>query len=341
MKRRKPDVAADPFEESTRPVARRALQLLGARFEFESNHRALLRLVDHAYANLPAHRLTRTTPRIVVRLRLTRPEHSRSRGEPALIQTLSGAGLLCGATGRSDCALISPEERAALIVVSPDMLRYPYHLRYELIEFSVATLAARVQGLVPLHAACFGRAGRGLLLIGASGAGKTTLSLHSLLSGLEFIAEDSLFVAPDTLLATGAANFLHVRRDALHFLPRATAARLERAPVITRRGGARKFELDLRGGRFALAPTPLRIAATVFVTARAAGRGALLRPLERRTLLENLTASQPYASTQANWALFTHRIGGIPAFELRRGGHPAQAIDALRGALEASANPRR
>jgi serine kinase of HPr protein (carbohydrate metabolism regulator) len=55
-----------------------------------------------------------------------------------------------------------------------------YLTRYELIEFAVFTLAQRVQGLVPLHAACVGRAGRGLLLMGGSGAGKSTLALHCL-----------------------------------------------------------------------------------------------------------------------------------------------------------------
>ncbi len=36
--------------------------------------------------------------------------------------------------------------------------------------------------------------------MGDSGAGKSTLSLLCLLAGLEFLAEDSLFVDPDTLL---------------------------------------------------------------------------------------------------------------------------------------------
>jgi len=340
MRRRKPDVAADPFEEATRSRACRTLQLLGARFRFESNSAALLRLVEHAYANLPTHRLAAVPPRMLVRLRLARRGLPPRRGEPARIQTSSGAGWLCGATDTSDCAFVSPEERAALILVSRAMLRYPYHLRYELIEFSVATLAARVQGLMPLHAACFGRTGCGLLLIGASGAGKTTLSLHALLAGLEFVAEDSLFVAPDTLLATGAANFLHLRRDALRFLPRGIVGRIVRAPVITRRGGARKFELDLRTAGFALAAAPLRIVATVFLTARAAGGRALLRPLERRALLDELTASQPYACAQVGWSGFARRIATLPAFELRRGEHPTHAIDALRSVLEVAPGRR-
>ena len=93
------------------------------------------------------------------------------------------------------------------MVVTPRMLRFPYHTRYELIEFAVFTLAARVQRLVALHGACVGRAGRGVLLLGPSGAGKSTVTLQCLIEGLGILSEDSVFVTPDTLLATGVSNF--------------------------------------------------------------------------------------------------------------------------------------
>jgi len=64
---------------------------------------------------------------------------------------LSGPGFLAGAPHSSNFVVLAPAERSALVAVSPQMLRFPYHTRYELIEFAVFTLAARVQGLVPLH----------------------------------------------------------------------------------------------------------------------------------------------------------------------------------------------
>ena len=87
---------------------------------------------------------------------------------------------------------------------SPGLLDWPYHARYELLEFAVFTLAYRGAGLIPIHAACVGRAGRGLLLVGASGTGKSTLATLSALRGLEFLTEDAAFVRPRDLLATGA-----------------------------------------------------------------------------------------------------------------------------------------
>jgi serine kinase of HPr protein (carbohydrate metabolism regulator) len=113
------------------------------------------------------------------------------------------------------------------------MLRHAYHARYELIEFAVYVLAARTQGLVPLHAAAVGPRGRGVLLMGDSGAGKSTIALHCLLQGLEMVSEVGVFVAPEHLLATGIASFLHLRSGALRLLRRhESASRIRGSPII-------------------------------------------------------------------------------------------------------------
>jgi hypothetical protein len=255
------------------------------------------------------------------------------RGGIARIEMLSGAGFLGAATRTADFVALSPEQRAGLIAVSRKMLRSAYHVRYELLEFAVFTLATRVQGLAGLHAACVGRGGRGVLLMGASGAGKSTAALHCLLRGLEFLSEDAVFVAPDSLLATGVANFIHVRRDGLHLVPDAAAALIRRSPVIKRRSGVEKFEIDLRRPEFRLASRPLQIVGSVFMTAESARGGSLASPLRRADLLARLQAAQPYAANQAGWPLFSRRLANLPAFELRRGDHPTDTVVALEKIL--------
>src|SRR5262249_51770642 len=160
------------------------------------------------FAGVPPLRLPQQGKHFRVRLALAPRARRPRRSDAPRIDMLAGAGFLSASTSQSDFAVIAAEQRSALVVLSPRMLRFPYHARYELIEFVVFTLAARAQGLVPLHAACVGEGGRGVLLMGDSGAGKTTAALHCLLQGLEFASEDSVFVTPDTLLATGVANFL-------------------------------------------------------------------------------------------------------------------------------------
>ena len=330
-----PDSDADPFDERT-PTLRENLQLLGARFQFESNSRQLLHLVESAYAGLPRHRLPDAGPRLKVRLQLMSggPQRLRRRLEPPRVTMISGGGFLGGATQGSNFVVMFPKERSALVGISPEMLRFPYHTRYELIEFAVFTLAQRVQRLASLHGACVGRDGRGVLMMGPSGAGKSTVSLQCLLHGLDFLSEDAVFVQPDSLLATGIANFLHVPADSLRWIERHKAAPIRRSPVIRRRSGVKKFELDLRGGRYRLAASPLQICAVVFLSSQSAGTAPLLRPLSKSMLLARLAEEQAYAANQPEWPIFKRSISRLQAFELRRGAHPSEAAEALRALLD-------
>lgn len=153
------------------------------------------------------------------------------------------------------------------------------------------------------------------------------------------LSEDSVFVEPKTMLATGVANFLHVRSDSLRWVARTRdAAAIRKSPVIRRRSGVKKFEVDLRCAAYRLAPTPLKIVATVFLSARGAGNRPLLRPLSKPALLAKLTAGQAYAANQPEWTMFRKNISGLGAFELRRGDHPLEAVEALKALLE---SPRR
>jgi len=335
-----PDLYADPFGERSATMVREPLQLLGGRFQFESNSRQLLRLVDSAYAGLPRHRLSAVVPRLRIRLILRSGARALPRRsvEPAPIAMFSGAGFLGGATDSSDFVIVSPRERAALVVVSPQMVRFAYHTRYELIEFAMFTLAARSQGLTSLHAACVGRAGRGILLMGPSGSGKSTVTLHCLLQGFDFLSEDSVFVEPDTMLATGVPNFLHVRSDSLRWLgPTRDAASIRKSPVIRRRSGVKKFEVDLRRARYRLAASPLKIVAVVFLSPKSAGDRPLLESISRTRMLAKLAAVQAYAANQPQWSAFGKNVSKLDAFELRRGQGPREAVEALRVLLGSAA----
>ena len=343
MNTKVPELFCDPFGERSAVRMHRDIHVLGARFRFESNSEELLRLVDSAYAGLPPHELSRVEQQLRVRLILTSAGRKRASVEPAPLQLLSGAGLLVGATESSNFVVVSPHEPAALVVVSPRMLRFPYLIRYELIEFAVFTLAARVQGLVAMHGACVGRAGRGVLLLGPSGAGKSTVTLQCLIEGLGILAEDSVFITPDTLLATGVSNFLHVRADSLRWITqRRIVAKINKSPIIRRRSGVRKYEVDLRRGDYSLAEHPLKIGAIVFLSAQRAAAG---RPLLKRLLqgkaLPMLVREQAYAANQPPWASFIRTVTRVPFFELYRGQHPSESVAALRQLMESPSRATR
>jgi energy-coupling factor transporter ATP-binding protein EcfA2 len=214
------------------------------------------------------------------------------------------------------------------------MLHHDYHLRYELLEFAVITLAVRALGLVPLHAACVSIRGRGVLLVGASGSGKSTLALNAAAAGLELVSEDSLFVEPHGLHAGSLPNYLYVRSDTpRRLLPAGLARHLARARFIRRRSGVRKRELDLRRAGLAVAGRAPRIVAMILLTARPARAGRLLIRQSASRALARLRAMQAYAAARPEWPRFARRIAQLPCFELRRGAHPVEAIAVLKALL--------
>jgi hypothetical protein len=327
--------ASDPFSEGAAPRLRTRISVLGGDFTAETSDRPLLELAAEAFGGLPQHKLERRPRRFTVRLALTNHAQTWTEGcappPPALN---AGAGLLCATVDAGNFVVVDALRSRALVCISKAMLRHRYHARYELVELAFLTLAARAQSLVPLHAACVGANGHGVLLMGASGAGKSTLSLHALAGGLQLLAEDSAFVALDGPRVTGVPSYLHLAPAALRFLrSKALLQRIERSPTIERRSGARKFEVDLRELGASIAPAPLQLAATVFLSRRAAGPRSALRPLKRAAVLARLRREQPYAAARSNWPAFERSAVAAPAFELRRPEHPDAAIELLRSLL--------
>jgi hypothetical protein len=327
--------AADPFRERERAAFRARLDILGAAFTVESTSAAALQLAIDAFGGLPRHKLT-AMPRHF-RVRFVDSEHSATwpRGAEPPRPTLSAdEDLLCATVDAGNFAVIDIRQARALVSMSRAMLRRPYHARYELIELAMLTLAARGQSLVPLHAACVGSRGAGALLMGGSGAGKSTVALHALAAGMELLAEDSAFVCPDTLLITGTPSFLHVNESATLFLPTCPLlAQIRRSKKITRRSGARKYELDLRRSPAKLAAKPLQLSTIVFLSRRRAARGDALAALGYRALLERLRREQPYAAGLPGWRTFERRIAAVPAYELRRTRHPDDSVQQLLALL--------
>jgi HPr Serine kinase C-terminal domain len=327
------DPHPDPFGERARLPAPTSRQLLGGRFHFTSASAELLRLVHWAYADLPRHAFSARPPNFNVQLVLT---DAASRGAPRQagpeLTFLGGAGLLSVVTGPSSFVTLAPEQGAALVAVSREMLKHPHHVRYELIEFAVFTLAARAQQLIPLHAACVSVHDRGVLLVGESGAGKSTMALHCLQRQLDFVSEDAVFVAAKGLHATGVANFLHIRPDALRWLTRREAGAIRASPSIRRRSGVQKFEIDLRRGDYRLAARPPRLRAVVFLSPRA-GHKALLRPLSGADIRARLRAAQPYAVAQPHWNQFVSSMQDLGGYELRRARYPQEGAETLHELL--------
>jgi hypothetical protein len=326
--------AADPFGERRRPRHRAVHRVLGGRFEFLADEPALLGLAEEAFGGLRARGDGRRERRFRVVLQASGADAS-GPGEVPPMRYFAGAGTIGGVIDAANLALVHCRRAEALVRVGPSLLASRYHARCELLEFAVYTLAARVLRQAPLHAACLGVGGRGLLLTGDSGAGKSTITLVGAAAGLAVLSEDSTLVDPRRLQATGLSSYVHVRADTLRFVTDAALrGRIEASPVITRRSGVKKYEVDLRSGGLPTAVAPLSIRALVFLSARAGGRKPL-RALDADAAIARLAREQPYAVAHDTWPALTARMRRLPAFELRRGGDPQATVTVLRGLLEA------
>ena len=324
---------SDPFGEHERTAFSRTVHVLGGRFEFQGNCRELLDLVDAAYAGLPQQLLSPDAPPFQIRLQLTGDEGIGDRSDPPDARMHGGAGFFGAMMDADNFAIVFPEQRRGLVALSSGLLRrFPYHARYELLEFAVFTLASRAQQLVPLHAGCVAIGGSGALLVGETGAGKSTLALQCMLQGCDFVTEDAAFVDASSLRVVGVANFLHLRADALPWIgDEAVAARVRQSPVIRRRSGVEKFELDLRRSGGVLASAPLVLGSMVFISKEAAApSNQALTRIDPTQMAARLAASQPYAAHLPSWDLFAKRLAHLEGYELKRGLHPRDAAGALR-----------
>jgi hypothetical protein len=329
------DIARDPFGESATRTSRWRARVLGATFEFSSNSRELLSLAQEAFASVPQHRWPRSFRRTLrISLMHVRDGESPSWTTPPKPVLSSGGGLLCGHVDSHNFVVADPCADRALLQVGDAMLKHRDLVRYEMIEFAAITLATRAQGLVSLHAGCVGSGGRGVLLVGSSGAGKSTLALHAAFDGFDFLAEDSVFVQPASMCATGLSAFVHAREDAIRLFDDHESRQVAgRSPLIQRRSGVRKHEIDLRRGRARLAPKPLRIVATVVVSSRHVPGAPPMEPLTSKELKNILRSEQSYAIGQPGWREFEQRLLHAGGYRLNRV-PPSDGVSALRALFE-------
>ncbi len=325
----------DPFAERVRGRHRQRFHALGAILEVEADNARLLALAADAFGSLPRQRLGKHTPRYVLRLRAAAGAGSRFAGSRTHL--ISGAGVLGQVLDGDNYALVSPHLDSALVSISQRLLERADVARYDLIEFAAFTLATRSGGLVPLHAACIGHAGRGALVLGDSGAGKSTLCVRAVAAGFHFLAEDSVLIEPSGLRATGLPTFVHLRCDARAGLSdlRGNEA-IVSSPVIRRRSGVRKFELDMRTGPYCITPQALGLEHVVVLRAQHSGHAPALRRLAPAQLRRELTRTQPYAAGLPGWPAFLRRITGLPGYELHRGAHPDDSVAELQRLFDRS-----
>lgn len=157
------------------------------------------------------------------------------------------------------------------------------YLRYHFLD-AMALLLVEALYLTPVHAACVVFQGRGVLLCGESGAGKSSLSFACARRGWTFVSDDASFLVRgrNHRVVVGNPHCLHLRESAKELFPD-----LRTQSLVPRTNGELAFELPTATIPAVLTAPQAPVDFLVFLNRQPSGP-ASLRPyskeLARRSL---------------------------------------------------------
>ena len=128
--------------------------------------------------------------------------------------------LFCVVSDAHNFAIADRQAWFASIWVSQKTAAHHAWLRWFYIEALAYHLLSQ-RYLVAAHAACIARQGRGVLLCGQSGSGKSTLSFACARAGWTYVADDCIWLLPDSThpVGIGAPQRARFRHDASGIFP--------------------------------------------------------------------------------------------------------------------------
>jgi hypothetical protein len=100
--------------------------------------------------------------------------------------------LLMGVADSDNYSVVDLETLHAQVSIARTALAYPMYAEWFLFSAPLVCISTRLA--TPIHGACVGRRGRGVLLCGESGAGKSTLAYACARAGWTFTSDDATMV---------------------------------------------------------------------------------------------------------------------------------------------------
>ena len=177
------------------------------------------------------------------------PLSVKFRVEPDLrsIRTLPSAphhefkdGKLILSAGPENVLLADLKRGCAIGRISESSVRCQQYFRYHFLEGAVLSLIC-AQHCTPIHAACIEAEGKGMLLCGDSGEGKSTLAFASARSGCVYISDDASYLVfgSKSPLVVGNCHSVRFRPSAKELFPEIAGF-----PVTPRAAGKPSIEAD-------------------------------------------------------------------------------------------------
>ena len=221
--------------------------------------------------------------------------------------------LYCVVSDADNFAHIDLRSQFAVIHVSEKTAADHSWLRWFFVESSAYLMLCQ-RHVVMVHAGCVARDGAGLLLCGASEAGKSTLSYACARAGWTWIADDCTCLLPDSTerIAIGRSRQARFRIDAPALFPE-----LERFTARERPTGKIGIEVDMAAIPGIQTARRAPIAALAFLDRRSGPAGA--HAISDEEAIDRLLADMPSYGEEED-ALHertVRQLAGAPAYLAR------------------------
>jgi len=222
--------------------------------------------------------------------------------------------LLTLISDRDNFGICDLDKAFAFAWFSPATVRNHDFLRYFYLD-TIPNLLLWHSHLTRVHASCVARAGRGVLLCGESGAGKSCLAFACARRGWELITDEAVSLVRGSQERTVLGKPWHI-----HFRETASAIFPEFEGLLASPNAAGKISIEIRTADLPAVQTRFQCqaSAVVFLN-RPAGGPARLVPISGRDAFERLNRDIPLVSDavmEQHRAALRHLVAA-GSFELR------------------------
>lgn len=273
----------DPFQYSVELPHELVLHPLGCEMHLKTNSREIVRTVEESWGGFPA---LFGGPPMDVRVAVSDDEQAACA--TGLIWRAQGH-LLAMQADQNNFAICDLERGFAFSWLTPATARDHEFVRYFFLDTVVQVLSWQTHLTPRIHASCVARNGRGVLLCGESGAGKSCLAYACARRGWSFITDESTALVRDSRdrVALGKPRQMHFRDTAAEIIPELQGRLAKRNAV-----GKISIEVDTAELPDIRTSFQCRVAAVVFLN-RHAGRPARLLPLDAADAFGRLERDLP------------------------------------------------
>jgi hypothetical protein len=221
--------------------------------------------------------------------------------------------LLANIADTKNYSIVNLDQCTTHVVLSRETLNQPRYLQYFLLPPSpLCHIGTRFA--TPVHAGCVARNGRGVLLLGDSGAGKSSLSYACARAGWTYVTDDASYILNNGQGRLVTGNCYQVR-----FRPAAAMlfSELEGIEITPRAAGKPSVELPTASLPQITCAQTTQVDFLVFLNRRSGGRPELVpyrRDVARYSMRQVLYGSAESLATQY---LALEQLLRADVFELR------------------------